>query len=382
MLSRLFPLVLVLVWLNPGAVWAAECTDYWDTLLSTDSLTAKGLSGDTHAAYGVLSFRGDPSTKYIVRGEFPNARFMSLSTVTGKKHHPIDAIEDYRMVPDTGSLNPFHEGVQIDTPNRSFTLEVLPKGVPSSAANIVRLPSDREVHSLMYRIFSPNRGYTVTQSSFPRVFAFDVESGAPKACPEHHLLPTFFRFPQFLTVIVPRKIKFAFKLKTLEWGPNSAIPQYAYAVNPTKKDKELTVIRFKAPSYADTVSGTGAFHSSAEVRYWSFCVQNFPKNETLACVADYNAKVGAGGMVTVVVGGNDEVKGAAEAQGFNYLEDTRAWNQFVIGFAYRNVLPTKEFAKNSMHKGEYLPKAVLCRERAFLSGKCEENRYQAGTEGG
>ena len=349
---------------------AAECTHYWQTLLSTDPSVPKGMSGDGNAAYGVLSFEATASTKLVIKGEFPNARFMSLSTVKGKRHHPQDAVEDYKIKPDEGSVNPFVEGAPMDAPNRAFTLEAIPFTNAQPKVNQLRFPSKGSMHAFMYRIFSPNSGVKILGSDFPRVFAYDARTNQPKHCPRPLPQDMYYHFPQFLGLIVHYKPSFDFRLRSINWGPNSAIPQYAYGVNPMRQGEEVLVTRLKVPNFVNSFPGKGPFPRSSEVRFWSFCAENFANDESLGCVPDYLAQVGADGIATFVYGQGDDVRDTAQRRGYNFIKDVRKSNQFIAGLVYRNLLPEAEFAKTTMHQGAYLPRAVQCTREEFLSDDC------------
>ncbi len=136
----------------------------------------------------------------------------------------------------------------------------------------------------------------------------------------------------------------------------------------------MIIIKFKAPTFANTQSGVGPFPSSqsSDVRYWSMCSQNLTKNETLNCLPDHLAKVDNLGFVTLVVGAGAGLREAAEQRKYNFLEDTRQSNQSMIAFAYRNIMPSQPFQTDSMYRGDYLPKAKMCSNEKFLSDQCGE----------
>ncbi len=354
-----------------GSLRAEECTHMLKFALDTDPNHAKGLSGDTNAAYGLMSFMGNPNRKFVIKGEFPKARFLSIESEETQMEKKVDGILDFNIEPDDGSLNPFRENVDMNTPHRSYTVEALSYDVPTSRKNILRLPNNRRIHNLMFRIYSPSSGVTLTKESFPRIFAVNANTGAPMSCPTKVYHDFYFHFPQILTAIIPRLEKFAFQRADIAWGPNSAIPYYLWGGNRMHKGSEVVLVKFKKPTYTQTFGGVGEFDNLGETRYWSLCAQNIVNNETLACVPDYLAKSDERGIATVVFGTGPGVRQAAEKMNFNFIEDTRSWRQFAIVFAYRNVLPKKDFADHDMYKGEYEPRGVLCSRQEFLRGDCQ-----------
>ena len=67
---------------------------------------------DTDATYWTTPYRVEPGTRFIVKGTFPNARFMSFNTYdsTGgafTTNNVPGAIFDYQISPNPGSTNPY-----------------------------------------------------------------------------------------------------------------------------------------------------------------------------------------------------------------------------------------------------------------------------------
>lgn len=355
---------------GPAPARAAECTHQWDlSQVGTDPTKPKGLSGDANAAYPVFSFRGNPHIRYVIKGKFPRARFMSFETVQTQKDKSVDKIFDRDIVPDAGSANPFQEGEDIEAAARDYTIEAVPEGSARSAPNLMKLPRNRLLHSFMMRIYAPNSGGPIAKQDIPRIFAYDAHSARPVACPRELYSDPYFHFPFFLDRIFKKKPSFVFEETAIAWGPNSAIPSYLYGVNEMERGSELVVVRFKAPTYNDTAAG-GAFSDSAETRYWSICTQNAAKNQTLGCLPDHKAHPDADGIVTVVVGQGAAVRAAAAAAGHDFIEDKRGTRQSTVQFAYRNIFPSAAFKAEGLYKGPYLPRGVLCETEDYLNGRC------------
>jgi len=346
-----------------------ECTHLWDYHLETDPLRPKAYSGDSTAGYGVFSFWGNPNLKFEIRGKFPRARFLSYETQSTRLVFSEDSLFDHQIEPDSGSENPFREGVPIDTPYRDYTI-TMRQTKAEGATNTIRLPHGRLAQSVMLRIYAPNEGVQLSKADLPRIFAYHAETGQPAVCPRHATYPPRWYFPQFLADIYTNFHSFEFKLKgsTNILGLNKAI-SYMYAVTPMKAT-HVILIRFLAPSFDNTRPNVGAFPVGAQVRYWSFCNNNFPNNETLNCLPDYLAALDSDGFVTIAIGRGDEVKREALARGYSFLPDTRKARQRVMGFVYRNLGPTPDFKNTDMYQRDYTPNAILCEREDFLKGNC------------
>lgn len=335
--------------------WAQECTHQWIYLLSTDPLAPKVIHGDTHAAYAIFSFQGDPTKRFVLKGRFPRARFVSLESNTTRWGLKVDALFDTQILTDSGERLEF-DGLSLK--EAPFTLHAIPQDEPVRAANTVRLPNNKLQHSLLYRVYAPTAG-PVTENDIPRIFAYDVRTGEPAVCPKFRDVKLTLNLPQFLTLPVKRKIRFDLEPHSVPWGPNSAIPNYLAAANRTRPD-DVTLIRMKVPT----------FGPHKEVRYWSLCAANLVKLVTLACVPDVQARVDSDGFVTVVYGRGESVRKQAEAMGYSFLPDTRPANQKVAEYAFRNILPDAQFAESVKNDPDYIPKGLLCSRASFLRGDC------------
>jgi len=341
--------------------------------MSTDPNQAKGYSGDTNVGYGLFAVKGDNVTKYVLKGKFPKARFMSVQTYNTRFQKHVDSILDVAIEPDPGSENPFRPGVDMDTEKRDFTLELVPETFYTGAPNQLKMAKGNLNHNFFYRIYSPQEGVTLTEDDLPRVSAVDAATNQPVDCPKMIKMPEYLKFPQFMVNLVARFQPFEFKSKSGVVGSNAGIPAYLYALQEMER-ADVVVVRFKAPRFLNNRKIDDEFPESdpktSDVRYWSFCLQNFVRNETLACLPDFLATPDSDGMVTLIVGTGDDVKQAALAKGFNFLPDARVKKQKVLGFVYRNVLPNKTFASQNMYQGDYFPEGTQCLKTDFLAGKC------------
>lgn len=365
-LLRILALWIGLVGFIPGIVFAEECTHLWIASLDINPPTPKLFSGDTYAAYGLFSFYDTPNLRLEMKGDFFRGRFMSFESYKTKQKRQYDALYDYQIEPDEGSENPFRPGVPLETPNRAYTVHVVPTGSGFYGENILKVSSATRVHSIFFRAYAPNDGVEVTGEDLPRIFAYDLKTGQPAPCPK--TLNTAFDpgALAFFLDLIGRQTVLTFQDGWFWNGTNHAIPTYAYALN-RMKSGDVSVVRFRAPTFVDTTSGEGPFIDVGDVRYWSFCIQDLKKSLTLGCIPDYLAKVDPEGFATIVVGRGEEVRQRAEAKGFTFLEDRRSPQQQVMGFFYRNLFPKPGFPR---YQGDYMPIGVTCERKQFLAGEC------------
>lgn len=90
-----------------------------------DGFNALGI--ETHVAYWYTRLDLPVGSRVILRGRFPHARFMSLTsygTVAGQRGTPLAGFSDYEIEPDPGSVNPFRPGARRTVLNRAYTLTI------------------------------------------------------------------------------------------------------------------------------------------------------------------------------------------------------------------------------------------------------------------
>ncbi|NBT59267.1 hypothetical protein EBT16_10840 [bacterium] len=350
---------------------AQECSHLWQHDLKTGTIGPKGYMGDTHAAYGIMSFYNDGTRYYVVKGKFPQARFFSIETYNGRKNGAGSSLVDSRMVPDPGSVNPFTEGTPLDAPNRDYTVFIAPEGAPKLGENQIPFVRDEKFISFYVRYYLPNQGLPVSLADLPHVEAFDLKTGQPTSCLDSWPVENFTKYPQFLGVL-SQDPKGVFSFGQAKWkkGANSAVGKYAEGHSRMSFD-EVALIRFKAPTHVDTFSGSGLFNSNAQVRYWSLCEINFPNNQGLACLVDQFTPPDQDGYVTIVNGTGEEVEKEAAKKGYYFIPDIRPKNSRMVLYAFRNILPSKTFKEKQQYQGDYNPKMRVCPREEFLAGACE-----------
>ncbi len=349
---------------------AEECTRFWNYTSEINSPNPKPMSGDSFAAYALIGWVHQPHLQIIIKGEYPKGRFMSLESYKTQDKKHVDALFDFEILPDAGSENPFQEGAPVDLANRSYT--VTAKVSSEEEPNVLRLDPHTNIHSIFYRWYVPVDGVAPNDADRPKIFAVDARTGESRKCPQ--IVDTQFTpgIERVILRLIPRKKVLTFKdAGIVSNGTNHAIPSYTYALTRLTRG-DVAVVRFKAPTFIDTQSGTGEFSHNAQTRYWSLCAQNLKVSETLNCMPDYLSKFDANGYTTIVYSKNKKVKEAAEKRGFGFMPDLRKADQPVVAFLYRNVLPQEDFAR---YEGAFCARGVTCSAKEFLSGQCMKTSH-------
>src|SRR5271154_5766103 len=82
---------------------------------------------DTNVVYYYTSFRLPAGATVTLRGQYPHARFFSLTTYVIKGEvpgYPSTSIYDEQIDPDPGSINPFRPGESRYGSNRSYSVTI------------------------------------------------------------------------------------------------------------------------------------------------------------------------------------------------------------------------------------------------------------------
>lgn len=351
--------------------FSQDCSNLWQHDLKTGSMGPKAYMGDTHAAYGVFSFYRDNSKYYVLKGKFPRARFFSIETYKGKKNYPVESLFDSKIAADPGSLNPFTYGVSLEEQYRDYTVVISPEGTSQSGPNSMNLSASDRLSSIWIRYYSPSDGVIVTPADLPRIEAYDVKTHQPTSCPKTREEKKFTGYPEYFGNLSDRQDGvFPFELYQVKWAGNSGVGKYAQG-HSQMGFEEVFLIRFKTPSFVQTFSGIGSFNPDAQLRYWSLCSIDFPDNRGLMCLADYQLKPDADGFVTVVSGTGAQVAEEAARRGYTFIPDLRPKDSKMALFAYRNILPSSDFAEHNQYQGDYNPMARICSNQSFLAHQCE-----------
>jgi hypothetical protein len=124
------------------------------------------LGPDTNVAYYYTRFQLPAGATVVLHGQFPHARFFSLTTYVVKGEvpgYPSTSIYDEQIDPDPGSINPFRHGEDRDARSRSYTVTISGQTPPvNPAPNTLYAgqegaTGDTQQIELMMRIYRPDK---------------------------------------------------------------------------------------------------------------------------------------------------------------------------------------------------------------------------------
>ena len=363
---------------------------------------------DTSAAYWTTPFLAEPGLKIVVKGQFPEARFMSLTVYdnaggTFTRNGVTSALVDYEIRPDAGTANPFRT-----TTGRlgRFTITVQ-RHVARSGRNVIPMVPASEGPGIV----PPGVGFIVYRIYLPRSGSFDSVPLPTLSLSRHGHVDPLATCPWQasgggLDGIRPtppparRTTAIAAQAATPQFfrpkaaTTNSFFPNVAnayLAATFTPAAGSVVVVRGKAPS---TPTGSTALpwpSASSDLRYWSLCnnenVSPFPVvvvtdpqtgGSIYGCSADLDTPVVDGSYTYVLSSLADRPSNATKANGITWLPySSRQVEQVLV---FRNMLG-QAFPASVQHvpqdgnpasassaMGAYYPQIATCAASTFAAG--------------
>lgn len=295
-----------------------------------------------------------------------------------------DALQDFQIVPDAGSVNPFQPGMDRTAAARAYTVWFVP---PNSARdqNTIEMPADTVWPNLVLRIVRADQGKPHGGVPLPTIEAFDDSTGQPVACPPPGLPVGLLEEPKDVPHLPAPEDPISFYRVSGEGFIPNSVNGYLAARLAAPHEGALAVLRFKLPAFPDTYHRpTLPLTGREEVRYLSLCVHGRVSTLTSECLADDELQRGqdSQGFVTVAVGPEDSaVRAAAQASGYHYLSWQEIRDPLLL---YRQILPRAEFSgavtlvpvfdpevdreaqRAESFMGAYAPTGVVCTVSSFL----------------
>lgn len=378
-----------------------DCTSDWGFAWSGSKRWVPLLPdmNATYWYYAITRAKGD-TTGFKLHGQFGHTRYQGFNVyndatgdlVWGSDSNHKSSLRDVDTVPDQGSKNPFLLAIPRDTPNRDYTVWLVPEGTDTSNySNFITFPSsgkkEVELLSVYLRVYLPDQNlqhhpyYLSGGVPLPSIEAFDTKTGKPAECPPTRPIPGTGTMPPGPGENKDGQVRF-YRVTAANYYPNE---DSAYLGTVFKEiNNTVALIKIKPPTYTDTARPNGIISAQPEVRYWSFNVYSTKLTNVTACMADYQAKVAKDGFVYLFLG--RQLPAILEkAQGLNFLP-WGAHQEIVL--VYRNMVTEPYFPYSAaavpifkpnepresqsaeIFIGEYAPIGVYCSESDFLKDLC------------
>jgi hypothetical protein len=298
-----------------ATAFGENCTSRWELI---DSRPYRELYYmETHVTYRRIKFTVQPGEQIALRiqSQLPEARYMNYSLYEQETMDSMGSVADHNLATESD--------------NACYTIWLSPTQRGANHVPLAAGGSEPKAYELWYRLYVPADGVPGEGGvGLPQIEAFDAVTGAEHACPipAAAIAPDPGRIANNLPPAPLAGEMFMYRAKASQIYAN---PDNIYLASQFPRNREITVFRFRAPS----------FGLDEQVRYWSLCTGGL-STLTSACLSDYEAIVGDDGMVSVVVG-PAEIEGEVSKLGLNFIDRGR---HFVPVLIYRNVLAQESFA--------------------------------------
>ena len=366
----------------------------WPSLINVQVSNYGGP--DSAAAYWFQPVVAGSTTRIVVSGRYPDARYASLSVYTPAGslfavNGVGSSLTDYRIAPEPGSVNPWQ---QPTAPGGRFVVTVR-SDVSAGQANTLPLPpgtTSRHPGYLLYRVYLPAGGgfsrvqlpqVTVQQGSVTRTLPACRSHDARVPVPVSASGPAAGR--SGVATPTPPELEFFNPGQSIAGALPNADTSYilAYLVRPTEPD--VVVVTGKAPTSAPGSHPSPWPARGEDIRYWSMCigagVRNLPTvvnrlaggGTDYGCRADQATRLNAAGDYTYVIGAESQRAAIERIPGVTFLPFSTSLPTKLYVLLLRNMLVSSQFA-NSVQSvtpaddpaaaaaamGAYYPRASVC----------------------
>ena len=422
---------------------AAEplATCFWEGPISTEQKSTRGFDGrdfnfpEESATYWMARFRMPLGARIVLRGRYAHGRYQSLNAYSDGA--PTDALPDFAMQPDAGSVNPFPRGARRDGNARSYTLNVVNESAPAQRQpNTVyaRPQQPDDPIELFYRVYEPDRGRDLTGGTGlpdPEVILSDgsrlrgdaacgavndpdreipVQSvpaatwqaavGSPGCDPNTNPAYNPVRWERFFNLeyateaVVTDCTAAGRELRRNEPAPEKggfySNRDNAYIFSHlSRRFGQLLVLKAKMPTVPRTRQGQRRM-GGGQLRFWSLCTgESRVTTRTPDCLADRQLPVNGARDYTVVVSkAADRPANATPRCGVGWLDwgerGDAAGRPDYAALIMRNMLPEASFAQAIQRvpkpgaeqdvMGAYFPQSGYSTKALFEARGCSASR--------
>ena len=378
-------------YLNSGSI--EPDNSVWNEHIGRD--TTVGLWPDKYANYFSYTFvRTDENIGIKIKGQFADARYMSFNVYNLEDKSTQGSIIDSEILTDSGNPNPTLDGSP--TGEEQYTIHVIPeKYKDADLPNKLVFRDDSKILLIVIRYYDFNQDdYAGVPLPTTQAFELNESQIEPVNLPLALNLKSMVDGPK-----IAESIWFMYDTENLEAldGPKTKQQYYSlpffrvigegmiqnydnlYLLSAvTKKEDEVYVMKFKAPTFVKTAEDIG----KADVRYWSVNIGD-DISYVFNALKDEDCVIDSSGYATIVMAQeNEAIKNRCKALGFNFME----WNitrdrAFII---YRNMLSNPAFSGHfnqvsplpeganyvdfeaNTQIGEYAPKGFRMKSKDFL----------------
>jgi hypothetical protein len=352
---------------------------------------------DQSAEYWAAPFYAAPGSTMTIRGQFPQARYMSFHLYEGSM--PVDAVTDYQLQPASGS-NPYLPGATRAL-GGTYALHVVygqrPQNPAPNTLYAASLNGEPNVSGLIiYRLYLPQLDAT-GGVPLPEIDYTAATGASPLPCPDtsavdngavNQLIRNSNLPAEWPSQVPPTSAAPSWGLSRSGASTTSAGPVGVRTGNPffanfdnvylsltVFRDRgDVVAFRAKAPTFVNT--SRARVMPTAQLRYWSICSNDFPTTRYVACLPDQDVRVDRQGFFNFVIS-DPAHRPSNLLRTDNWLPAGPYPDIFVL---YRQMLPETSFtqaiafapdaAGAPRTMGDYYPETRVCSTAVFERGRC------------
>ncbi|MEV4526560.1 hypothetical protein [Streptosporangium sp. NPDC049304] len=375
----------------------------WKLRVSADTVNI--FFPDTAASYWVLPFTVQDRLRIKLSGEYADSRYTSFNVYKdGGGSFTFNGVgsslPDHLIDPEPGSVNPWQQQAE---PGGRYTVTVSSDAAPGQVNTLPLAPEGTAEGADGYVLL---RAYLPADGDFSRVplpsviFERDGVSTPVPRCestgtPTRGQMESLEGLRMDPPLAEPEPMKFArVKLDTRRVGgfPN-ADAAYLSATVPPPADREVVVVRGKAPRASVGSHPSPWPRTDKDVRYWSMCtnltfpllpvvVNNLPGGTvSYGCRSDDETTLDSTGHYTYVIGKESQRAAIERIPGVTFLPFSTTQPRAAHTVLLRNMVVDENFAEAVQNvpedgdpasaaavMGPYHPKVSVCSLAALASG--------------
>lgn len=340
------------------------------------------IAGDLNANYYLFPYVVDPDVEIVIKGEYPFARYMSITAV-GENDISLVGAQDYEIIPDPGSSNPFMPGANWNAENRNYTLVIRFTAPPPGSSHFVPEAGNNTIYvgtfpdgrpntrgNIDYRLYVPSIGY----DKFGGVGLPTITYCAAKKDKRHPIIcsaqdNTGIRQNTLHDWSNHANKKDVSQYCDLTWSRSGRLaqllqtnPQTVYIESDfIERDPcKFLFMRWKAPTFPDTYHNIGIV-GNEDMRYWGMSFTSPIGFIGLYTIGDFQTIIDKNGFVNLVISfGAPRPSCVTSENGFTWV-DLSQLPLIPFQIIYRNTLISQffPFTAKDVPAGQVVPPEVM-----------------------
>lgn len=354
---------------------------------------------DSHTFYWSATFTVPDGARLSIDGQFAHARYQSFISYD-ERGRPVEALADYLIAPQAGSINPFLAGADRDARNRAYRIDVISSGedlerregrtLANEQRNSLHTPPyGPQQQTILYRIYAPDAAHPVTGGVPLPEPVLTLRDGrelrGDAACAALNTQQALVLDAAALSIPLPLYHQLTHQPGRPDTWPATPDPSwhiqldraallgiYTGQIDPNARRSEggfypnpdnnyirtvinlrhgpVLVLRGRMPTTPRTLRGDRRM-GGGQLRYWSICSnQSFANTRVTDCLFDEQVPVDAQGNYTIVISkAGDRPRNANARCGLAWLpvaeDGDGAGDPDVAVIQIRNMLAAPDFAE-------------------------------------